>query len=594
MWTYYDHSGGETSPNQLICFTYSQGTRTNYDRPHAIRIEPSTKLILASAFAENVSLVKVEFSEQGLVVMQEFAFRDCCKLKEISNLPSSLEVIGDFAFIGCQRLHGSIQCPAALRVIGRGAFRYCSRLTSIQIPSTNITSIQKFAFELCESLQTVELPEGLRVIEAKCFKCCRSLTTINIPLSVVEIKLSAFEECTSLTFMDLESVGPSPTGRILEAAVFQGCTGLSSVNLPKTLTIIPCQLFLGCTSLTNIQIPPNVTRIEEEAFSCCSSLTHVRLPPKVKKVERGAFTYCEKLLSLELPEGLEELELHDDYESREEFLPLHLRGCKSLVNCILPSSQIMENMYEHEYPEFMDDLKLSDSVEKYDYEALVDKLKHRFDDRPVHRLCYYQSYFALTETTQKLQQAMLADPSAGTTVDAFGMSPFHILALSETPNLQLFQVLVTAYSVEHVFSLDMFQAAPMHYLCCNQSAASTAVIEFTLQTMIARRLKWIGSVQWQSEVVDALNEALSAEWETKIDAVRSLFLKLEIYERFESISLLESALWSARIDEAQRAAGDCREEDEWRNRRLSPSDRQACRIICGVDVVIPHVLPFLD
>jgi hypothetical protein len=88
------------------------------------------------------------------------------------------------------------------------------------------------------------------------------------------------------------------------------------------------------------------------------------------------------------------------------------------------------------YEEFMEKLKLGTVVSNFD--DLVSKLLHRFDALPVHRLCYYQSYYPLTEAMKNLRQSMDADPSAGTKVDSFGMTPFHILALAQTPNLSLF------------------------------------------------------------------------------------------------------------------------------------------------------------
>jgi hypothetical protein len=43
---------------------------------------------------------------------------------------------------------------------------------------------------------------------------------------------------------------------------------------------------------------------------------------------------------------------------------------------------------------------------------------------------------------------MDADASGGTKVDAFGMTPFHILELSQTPNLSLLQELLKVYKVD--------------------------------------------------------------------------------------------------------------------------------------------------
>jgi len=57
-------------------------------------------------------------------------------------------------------------------------------------------------------------------------------------------------------------------------------------------------------------------------------------------------------------------------------------------------------------------------------------LKHRFDDLPLHKLCYCQSFYSNLEVMEKLQRILSSDASASEKVDAFGMTPFRILALS--------------------------------------------------------------------------------------------------------------------------------------------------------------------
>jgi hypothetical protein len=80
--------------------------------------------------------------------------------------------------------------------------------------------------------------------------------------------------------------------------------------------------------------------------------------------------------------------------------------------------------------EFMEQLKLRHVAN--DFGRLFSMLQHRFDNLPVHRLCYYQSYHPLAEAMDNLRQVLGADPSAGAKVDAFGMTPLHILALPRT------------------------------------------------------------------------------------------------------------------------------------------------------------------
>eukprot|EP00980_Cylindrotheca_fusiformis_P024705 scaffold12321_cov84-Cylindrotheca_fusiformis.AAC.1 len=71
-------------------------------------------------------------------------------------------------------------------------------------------------------------------------------------------------------------------------------------------------------------------------------------------------------------------------------------------------------------------------------EDLNRKLKHRFDNSPMNKLCYYQSYHSLEDSMLQLRSLMVDDPLATTKqVDEFGMTPLHVLSLSHTPNLDM-------------------------------------------------------------------------------------------------------------------------------------------------------------
>jgi hypothetical protein len=84
---------------------------------------------------------------------------------------------------------------------------------------------------------------------------------------------------------------------------------------------------------------------------------------------------------------------------------------------------------------------------------------------------------------------MDADPSAGTKVDSLGMTPFHILALSQIPNISLFQALMKVYKVDTIRTRDKFESSPLDYLCLNHniSEATTAI-----RQLLRSRLVWIG------------------------------------------------------------------------------------------------------
>jgi hypothetical protein len=609
---------------------------------------PSTlKEIRNGAFWQCWSLVEVEFSE-GLEVIGISAFCDCQNLKHINKLPSTLKEIGDDAFCCCASLD-SIEFPEGLQVIGNRAFHRCGKLKRIKIPSAHVV-IGEWAFSDCYGLVSVDLPEGLQVIGERWFCGCTSLTTVNVPSSVIEIQYCAFKQCTSLASLNLpeglQYIGPLSFASCESLAtlhipstvckigysVFEYCRGLRSITLPETLETIEDRMFYWCTSLTHIEIPPKVTKIgkgafrnceglkhlripssvveigalafayckqllsvhllgnlrtiEEGTFYDCPSLTHARIPSSVTRIESVAFAYCTRLISLELPEGLGTINLDGEYD------------CSSLVNLVIPSEQRFQQL---DNGVVMEGLKLRHVASSFT--DLVSKLQHRFDDLPVHRLCYYQSYHLLTETMENLRQSMHADPAAGTKVDAFGMTPFHILALSQTLNLSLLQELMKVYKVDIIRTRDKFGSTPIDYLCMNHIPASATVIQSLLQTIFAERVRWLGLVRWNSDMVDAMDDALAVEWASRRREIRLLYFKLATYERLESVSLLELALWKVKIGSCKAAYETDHQQDEASSRPKSPRldrshldgvDRQSCRIKSGADVVISNVLPFLD
>jgi hypothetical protein len=284
-------------------------------------------------------------------------------------------------------------------------------------------------------------------------------------------------------------------------------------------------------------------------------------------------------MSLELPEGLETInvEMEFDPDDPDDFSNIY--DCSSLVNLVIPSEQRFQQLDEYDDDQFMEGLKLRHVARNFD--DLVRKLQHRFDDLPVHRLCYYQSYYPLTEAMGNLQQDMDADPSAGAKVDSFGMTPFHILALSQTPNLSIIQALLAVYQVDVIHTRDKFGSTPIDYLCMNQIPASAAVIQLLLPTIFAERVQRLGLVRWKSDMADAMDEALAVEWASRRRQIRMLYFKLATYERLECMSLLELALWKVKLA-------------LWKVKLIDGDDRQSCRIKSGAEVVIPNVLPFLD
>jgi hypothetical protein len=438
-------------------------------------------------------------------------------------------------------------------------------LATLHIPST-VCKMGDSVFYDCTGLISITIPDALETIEARMFCNCNSLTHIEIPPKVTRIGDGAF----------------------------QGCEGLKHLRIPSSVVEIGDSAFESCKQLTSVHLLGNsLHTIEKRTFYECSSLTHARIPSSVTRIESGAFGMCIRLISLELPEGLEMINPDEPEENSSLFC------CRSLLHFVIPSKQDFERPFDVRL--FMYHLRITHLV--CHFKDPVSILQHRFDDLPVHRLCYYQSYYPLMEAMEKLRQSMDVDPAAGNKVDAFGMTPFHILALSQTPNLSLFQALMTTYNVDIVHTKETFGGwTPIDYLCMNHIPDSATVIQSLLQTIFAERARWLGLALWKTGMLASIDDALATEFSSRMSAVRMLCFKLATYERLESVSLLELALWKVKIDSRKTEYDTGRQLDKTSTRpkrpRLDKSnlycvDRQSCLINSGADVVISNVLPFL-
>eukprot|EP00980_Cylindrotheca_fusiformis_P028601 scaffold22615_cov97-Cylindrotheca_fusiformis.AAC.7 len=351
-----------------------------------------------------------------------------------------------------------------------------------------------------------------------------------------------------------------------------------------------------------------LTTIGASAFYKCSSLIHVRVPSTVKVPEHFSSSKDDE-------------NQHDDGCCFDPYELLFF-GCTSLVNLAMPRPKVSTSsttiprtttppiiIVNDRNEDFLGQLQFRHVADTMD--NLMNKLQHRFDSCPVHKLCYYQSYY--DEVEQRLKE-ILNDSSISSScqqVDGFGMTPFHILALSQTPNLFLFKAILKHYTTtmqEHTTAppdligmKDAFGKTPLDYLAYNNNeAAATEMIRI----IINQRLKFLGLNQWKMDIQTIMNQALCT---TPTDVVQTttrpialLRYKLAIYERKEIISLIELTLWDMQLNEAtkkeqQYPTFQQQQQEEEENKSVSSTMfRHNCRINCGLDIVISRVLPFLS
>eukprot|EP00980_Cylindrotheca_fusiformis_P005496 scaffold1170_cov122-Cylindrotheca_fusiformis.AAC.4 len=537
-----------------------------------LRVDSSVREIPERTFEKCCALVQVQLPD-SLTRIGKYAFVLCSKLKCVQfvsrngslatftnngnsedgliSFPEMKLQVDDFAFSFCDSLRKLVVCSVATRLSGI-SFNFCSGLISVEFPE-GLQVIERWLAH-CESLTTVKIPSSVIKIGEKAFYRCRSIASLDLPHRLLEIGKSSFEQCSSL-----EAIRVPSTVSSIGARAFKSCSNLERTTLPQTLKRIESETFCGCCCLESIEIPPTTSFIGDRAFDTCCTLSHIRLPPSVSSIATGAFSGCRGLISIEIP---------------EEFpFELELLGCFSVKN--------LAGSLPFEFPWLASFLGINIARVTKGEADLLFKLRHRFDKSPLNKLCYYQSYHSSEDAMVQLRSLMEDDPLAATTqVDEFGMTPLHVLSLSQTPNLDMLLAVMKRGHLDHIiYGKDALGSTPMDNLCLNRMPDSKDVIRSVLKSRFSYLLDFDRSSK--SEMVEAVDGAVVLDPSFRRREVCIVYFELLNHERKEILCLVELCLWKMKIDEATS------------NMEQILADRQACRIMSGAAVVIPHLLPFL-
>jgi hypothetical protein len=304
----------------------------------------------------------------------------------------------------------------SVTTIDNYAFYGCTSLASIEIPQ-GVKRIGEYAFHGCTSLASIEIPQSVTTICYHAFEGCTSLASIEIPQSVTTIGSVAFSGCTSLTSIEI----PQSVTTVGLSAAFSGCTSLASIGIPQSVTTIAKNAFNGCTSLASIEIPQSVTKIGYQAFEGCTSLASIEIPQSVTKIAKNTFSGCTSLASIEIPQSVTKIENQAFY------------GCLLLAKGAAAGANT---------------------------KAVEEWLKTRFDDLPLHQVCYKSDV-----TREKITTCLERYPDSVKLLDSLDLSALHVLLMNGKVTLEMVDVLLKAHpsALKDVGPLGMY----LLHLACN-------------------------------------------------------------------------------------------------------------------------------
>jgi len=226
--------------------------------------------------------------------------------------------------------------------------------------------------------------------------------------------------------------------------------------------------------------------------------------------------------------------------------------------------------------------------------TLRTKLNSRFDHLPYHKVCYQQAHHGEKMSARFTSLANSNDEN-DKTKDIFGLTPFHILALSARPNADALQKLLEVTSPNGILRLDQSRATPLRYAIENFAPRALVFTKSLLHAMIDKRIDGLGLDVWKSYISQEIDSFDGKDVPERTQRVHKLFALLRLYERKEVLSLLELALWKNRMGTSkslERAPKRIKVSDDV-ELISSQNGRQRSYLNSGAETVIINILPYL-
>jgi hypothetical protein len=476
----------------------------------------------------------------------------------------------------------------------------------------SVTSIPAGAFEGRKKLAEVELCEGLVEIGGSSFgDCLHSITKINIPNSLRRIKDYAF--AGSLRYPIRLHNGIESIGRI----AFAGCI-FTNFRVPLLITVIPERMLYWCKSMFSLEIPENVTEIKDCAFMDCFCLRNVAFPPNAVFDDRiFSGRSATGQYDLQLLFG-SDLEIIRELVHRFEELPIHsivyyqsynqgvLQDLISAINMRSGQSRTLRS-------------KLDPTGNQQDCLGMTPL--HILACSSVHSIEVYRVIVENYPTNLITEDRWGALPllyvfwgAAPTEIIQFlldryqSLYPNHVfnwtnmvwtMGRCDTPeeNIQNLLHVKQMHFPEQPIDWDLLLDEFVKPLCFFFNGAPfQEQMQFIFKCGLSTRVEALAFQVWRDHITNMIHTAAFDCNEDNRSILREIQDKLahfdgELHRLKEMTSILELALWKMNINDNILAENTTRHQKKMK--KDESSIRQQCRVTCGADVVIGHVLQFL-
>jgi hypothetical protein len=475
----------------------------------------------------------------------------------------------------------------------------------------SVTSIPAHAFEERKKLIEVELCEGLVEIGYYAFaNCGRSITKLIIPNSLRRIRASAFWgslRCPFRLHDGIESIGDY---------AFADCI-FTNFRVPSLITVIPERMLHWCKSIFSLELPKNITEILDGAFGFCYCLRNVAFPPDAVFgddifIDEGMSTISD----LQLLFG-SDAEVIRELQHRFDGLPIHrLVYYHSYHHGVLQNLIAAINMRSDQRRTLRVKLDLTGIQQ----DCLGMTPLHILTCSSVHNLELYRVIVENYPTNLITEDRWGALPL----LYAFwGAAPAEIIQFL----LESYQALYPGYEfrwtnmvetmgrtdtpkerIENLLHVKqmLFPEQPIdwEYLLNDFMRPSnvcflsffTERMQFLVTCGMSMRVEALAFKVWRNYITNMIQTSNFEYGGDNMGIMHRIQEKLVNFEdelpKLKEIStILELALWKLRLNEkiSDEEATHCKKKVK----TDKSSIRRQCRITCGADIVIGHVLLFL-
>jgi hypothetical protein len=436
-------------------------------------------------------------------------------------------------------------------------------------------------------LQEVELHEGLREIGEHAFQYCSALDGLQVTDGVKSIGDGAFYRCTSLEKVHKCNFTKfnCPPLVTQSRTVCSNIRQLFSLEVSQNITRVQQQAFRGCESLRNIALSSNTAVADEEEeyhpFRNCKDLLHIfgsieaivnALKIRFVKLPVHSSVYYKSPHNTMTSEGIRNIITNGENGERDPsglqqdclgMTPLHILAC-STVQC-LELYQLM--------------------VDKYPNNLIVEDA---WGATPLLYAIWGDAPSEIVEFLMNSYQSLYPDYEFDWT--------FMVVTLGRANSSK--GVIQNLIHVQQTYSLGQTINWPMALMELARTfcEVSPKIFCFLTRCSIATRVNAIGvkhfrdamDDDWKGSDYNFNRQEWHIETLTKLEYYESEYQKLK-----ESTSLLELALWKARIDDSSMNHGKAMDAGN-KKVKIDPSEfRLQCRISCGAVHVIENVLPYI-